>query len=241
MGEARAVADGEAVRPFSTDITATEYAAYPDLFWEKVTEAALTPCEDRSPAEWGRLAVARNAMEGGHHHVARQVTGYDWVRGDALNDARDTILQVLEGIAGSFEARLPSVTVGPNIIVGRADFVEGVCAGACVGACVCAGVVWEFKNAGEYCEEHALQLACYLALRGGGDGVLLSVLRREAWSVHVAPEDAHALLRTLALKVREPAVDIFTLIERFDAGQPLEAPAVFDEPAAAGWELDDVF
>lgn len=233
------VPDSDAVRPFSTDITADEYAAYPGLFWEKVTEAALTPCEDRTPAEWGRLAVARHAMEGGHHHVARQVTDYRWVDGGALADARDTILRVLEGVGGTFEVRLPSVAVGPSLIVGRADFIED------------DGTVWEFKNAGEYREEHVLQLACYLALRGGGDGVLLSVLRREAWTVRVSAEDAYPLLRTLATRARGAAIDIFSLVERFDRGLSLDGPAGDsedgvadpDDPVAgaAGWELDDAF
>lgn len=228
------VADGAAVRPFSADITAAEYAAYPTLFWEQVSEAAFTPGEARTPAEWGRLAVARHALEGGHHHIARQVPDYDWVRGEALAAARDTILHVLEGVAGAFEVRLPSVAVGPRLIVGRADFIE---AGP-------GGVLWEFKNASEYCEEHALQLAAYLALRGGGEGVLLSVLRREAWSVSVAPEDAAPLLWALAYKVREPTVSIYALIERFDRGQSLGeslGDAGTEKETSVGWALDDLY
>lgn len=223
------VTTSDEVRPFSADITTDEYAAYPEMFWENVTEAALTAPSERSLAEWGRLAVARHAMEGGHHHVARQVTDYGWVSSESLNDARDTILRALDKIEGSFEVRLPSIAFGPNLIVGRADFVEKG-----------AGIIWEFKNAGEYREEHALQLACYLALSGGGDGVLLSVLRREAWHVSVDTDDAYALLSLLAARIRDPVLDIFTLIERFDQGIMPEGSAVPEEPTTR-LDLDDVY
>lgn len=227
------VADVDAIRPFSSDITAEEYNAYPAQFWERVTEAALTPCADRSAAEWGRLTVARQALEAGHHHIARQVADYDWVNWDALVSTRDAILRVLEGIAGKFEVVLEPMTIGPRTVVGRADFIDE------------GGVVWEFKYASEYCEEHALQLACYLALRGGGEGVLFSVQRREAWTVRLEPEDALPLLTLLVEKARDAPIDIFALVERFDRGLVLPDYLTGDDAAAAAapanFGQDDVY
>jgi hypothetical protein len=219
------------VRPFSTDITQAEYDAYPAQFWEMVSSAALTDVESRTMDEWGRLAVARHAIEGGHHHLARQVSHYNWIESAAINDARDTILAALQGVSGAFEVRLPSFAVGANVIVGRADFIEDA-----------SKIIWEFKNASEFREEYVLQLACYLALAGGGDGILLSVLRREAWQVSVAPENAQKLLHTLAGKARGPVVDIFTLIDQYDSGKLSSNDMAIDEPAqtSSSWSLDDL-
>jgi hypothetical protein len=199
------------VRPLSADITAAEHAAYPEDFWEDVTSAALTEPADRTLVDWMRLAVARHAMEGGHHHVARQVADYGWIDGAALRAARDAILGALRGIGGEFEVMLPEAPVGDVVVMGRADFVAD------------DGTVWEFKSCGVYREEHALQLACYIALRGGGKGVLFTGCT--VHGVTVARADAAPLLAALADKVREPTVDIFSLIDAFDRGVDEPAPA----------------
>lgn len=223
----------EQIRPFGTEITEAEYAAYPEFFWESVTAAALTDPEDRSYAEWMRLAVARHALEGGHHHVARQVTHYRWVNSAALISTRDAILHMLQGIEGVFEQRLPTVRAATCDIVGRADFIT------------VDGIVWEFKSGSgdaDYREEHVLQLACYLALLGGGNGILFA--GRMAHHVSVAPDDAALLLQTLALKARAPEIDIYALIEHFDSGgEPPAAAALAESVDPRGQpqlDLDDV-
>jgi len=232
--------DHEVVRPFSTDITRTEFEAYPPRFWETIADALRVPPAARTVDSWARLAIARNAIEDGHHHIARQVPDYGWVDQAALNSTRDAILHVLEGVAGAFEVRLPSIAVGSVTVVGRADFIAA------------DGELWEFKNGGGcdggvYREEHALQLACYLALRGGGNGVLFSIPDRAAWHIEMEPGVCADFLKALATKARGTAVDIFACIDRYDrgvanplgiVGTPMEPDS---EPGGAEFDVSDVF
>jgi hypothetical protein len=234
------VASARQVRPRSSDITSAEFAAYPPLFWELVTAAASEPCRERTTADWFRLAVARHALWEGRHHIARQVSHYDWVDERAVAAARDAILEALAGLEGQFEVPLPEVTVGSSTVSGRADFVS---AGT--------GVVWEFKFAEELREQDVLQLACYLALRGGGDGVLLALASRETREVSISAGDAEPLLALLVSKIRDPGVGVFALVDAFDrrvadeagnvASGPLgpDASAESDEPNV--WTLEDAY
>jgi AAA domain len=219
----------EDVRPFSADITAAEHKAYPNGFWEHVAEAVLAPPENRALTEWARICVARNAMENGHHHIARQVTNYDWVDVEALHAAKRVILKIFDGVPGEFEMRLPSRAVGPVTIVGRADFIEH-------------GVIWEFKTAGELREEHVLQLACYIALNGGGEGFLVSITSLTLIHVELAPADAMPLLQTLAAKAHVELEDIFAMIARVDAEGFVEngdAPNNGTATPVMSWSLDE--
>jgi len=229
------VATPEEVEPFGNQITEDEYAAYPPQFWELVSGALASDSGDRSPAEWAVLAVAHHAIRDGRHHIARQVAHYDWVNGAALTAARDIVLRALAGIAGAFEVRTPRVAVGLKTILGVADFVEEK-----------SGTVWEFKL-GELCEEHELQLACYLALRGGGEGRLMSILCRETRIVTVNAEDALPLLTILAERATAAARPVAQIVADFDAGLDPAATAAgegeVDEVTSAvgAWTLDDAF
>jgi hypothetical protein len=230
------VESADKIRPDQDAITAKEFAAYPPLFWEQVTEAASADCVQRTLVDWCRLAVARHAMREGRHHIARQITNYDWVDAAVLYAARDVVVSALAGLEGTFESQLPEVTISGKTITGRADFVSFNSDSSIT--------VWEFKF-GELCEEHVLQLACYLALNGGGEGLLLSLATQELRCVSVAAQDARALLSVLLGKARAEAADIFTLIADFDSGidQPDPAPDALEpnEDQPGEWGVEDVY
>ena len=186
-------------------ISAAEHAAYPPQFWENISAALITAPADRGDAEWATLAVADHAIRGGHHHIARQVAHYDWVDGAALVAARDAVLRALGDAEGEFEVPLRGAAGGTDIW-GAADFVGG------------DGTVWEFKL-GELEMTHDLQLGCYLALRGGGGGRLVSIRGGTVREIGLAVEDAVPFLEAL---VSRPAAaggrTVAQLIADFDAG-----------------------
>jgi AAA domain len=224
------------IKPLSNDITIEEYSAYPPGFWEELNKIAIS--DKRSNEDWVRIAIAKHALEGGRHHIARQVTNYDWIDNVSLENSRDTILFALDGIHGIFEFNLDPQLIIPNNgnnpveIFGRVDFIDTT-----------NNVIWEFKNVTEIDELHYIQLACYLALKKGGRGILLSVLRREAWEVYVSPDDAPQLLNLLVAKSRAPELDIMELIDRFEYG----VVDYVDEEEDDGddiqheWELVDIY
>ena len=202
------------------------------MFRERVRGAPATGCADRSPAEWAALAVAHSALREGRHHVARQVTHYDWVDAAALAAARDVVVRALAGRAGEFRAAARA-TVGLKTVASVADFLEAP------STAHPGGVVWEFRL-GELCEEHELELACQLAVRGGGEGRLVSILYRESRDVAVAEEDAAALLTMLVERTPVPLRSVAQLIADFDAGREVNSEVDFvasDEE----WGLEDVF
>ena len=88
-------------------------------------------------------------------------------------------------------------------------------------------------------EEHVLQLACYIALNGGGEGYLLSLSSLALIHVAVEAGNAPTLLRTLVAKARVPDADIFDLIRRADTeGIDAAAPPI-EAAAPSGFSLDD--
>ena len=236
FGAGLAAPEAASTTPFGNQITAGEYAAYPAEFRDRVAGALATRCADRSPAEWAALAVAHSALREGRHHVARQVTHYDWVDAAALAAVRDVVVRALAGRAGEFWA-VARATVGLKTVVGVADFLEDP------SAAHPDGVVWEFRL-GELCEEQELELACKLAARGGGEGRLVSILCREARDVAVAAEDAAALLATVVERTPVPPRPVAQLIADFDAGCDVGAAddgAADDADDAGAWGLEDVF
>jgi hypothetical protein len=238
-GDARAVKAALAEDPAGYHITAEEHGAYPPEFWGRISAALAAEPGRRSFGDWAVLAVMRGAFSEGRHHIARQVTHYDWVNAGVITGARDAVLRVLEGVAGAFEVPIPRVTVGLKTIVGVADFVEAA------SAAKPGGAVWEFKL-GELAEEHELQLACYLALRGGGEGRLVSILHREARTVYVGPEDAAPLLALLAERAGGDGLrDVAQVVADFDAGLdaafgPVAARGDVDSDGSAGFSGEDL-
>lgn len=232
------VATAAEIKPFTSQITAADHATYPAEFWENVSAACATDAAARAPAEWAALAVATHALRDGRHHIARQVTHYDWVDGAALEAARDVVVRSLAGRAGAFEVYLERKSEELGIVCGVADFVESTDGNT--------GLVWEFKL-GELSEEHELQLACYLALGGGGEGVLMSILHpEETRRVLLPPESAAPFLATLAANgERAETRTAAELVAAFDAGEDVTVHTGGDDDGfAAGigaMSLDDVY
>ena len=231
LGSPEIVATADEVKPFGNQITQADHATYPPQFWSLVDSAGARASADRSFAEWAVLAVAHRAVQDGRHHIARQVEHYEWVDDGALIAARDAVLGALAGRHGAFAARAQG-TVGLKTILGVADFVESPTAEDP------AGTVWAFKLA-ELTEEHELQLACYLALRGGGEGRLVSILCRETRAVFVDGDNAAPLLALLAGRALSAAApDVETLIAGFDYA--VEAGGGLDGGDPEAWGgLDD--
>lgn len=218
-------------------ITRDMYRTYPDQFWENLSLATGSDPEDRTPTDWATIAIAKHAFHEGRHHIARQISNYTWVDAAVIDAARDATLQAIAGVEGSFEENTPEVSVraGSSTVklYGRMDFVEHDGEER----------VWEFKLS-ELVGEHVLQLACYLALRGGGSGVLTSILTGESRNVYVDPADATQLLETVAAEVPPARTSVFELVRNFDArnGTPDDAVSSVEEDVEDDeYDLDDVF
>jgi len=192
--------------PFSNTITKADYGAYPECFWKNLQRVAETPIEKRSHVEWATLAITSHAFLEGRHHIARQVTDYDWVDAELLEASCETVVCALSGLKGQFEVNVGpcEVKVGAleKQVFGRADFVDD------------RGRVWEFKLS-DISDADKLQLACYLALRGGGEGFLLSLTRRTVERIRVESEDASELMDIIALNTRGVSGDIMTNVREF--------------------------
>lgn len=216
--------------PFGYYITAAEKRDYPAEFWATLDKALAVEAAARTPAEWVALAVADQAFRDGRHHVARQIADYAWVDGEALRALGAAAVRRLGGAAGAFEVELPVAAVAELEILGRADFVEDE-----------TGVVWEFKL-GALCEEHKLQLGCYLALRGGGTGVLMSLACRDSRRLTVSPADAAELLQILAVPTPPERRRVADVIADYDAGRASgAAPAAEEEPEGPAFSAADAF
>jgi hypothetical protein len=203
----RIVRSAAEIKPYSNDITAAEHKAYPRQFWEQIAAVNRKASRNRTAGDLARVAVARDAMWEGRHHIARQVKDYDWVDPAALRGLRDTCIRALADISGRFEVAM-SRSVGKFDICGRADFVEGK-----------SGIIWEFKCVESLCKEHVLQLACYLAIRGGGEGRLLSLATGETWQVKLTAAASAPLLLLLAKKAHVATADIFEYVADYDRRQ----------------------
>ena len=220
-------------QPYTNQITRKEYDAYPLEFWELISSALSSNCCDRSIQEWVVIAIAVHAFHEGRHHIARQVTNYDWVNNKALLSAADIVKNALAEKKGVFEVRC-EITIKDTFIcaevVGRADFIED------------NGIIWEFKL-GELCEEHELQLACYIAVRGGGEGRLMSIKNQETRRITVDPKNAINLLTTLCKSPSNNIRSVTEIIAEFDKCNE-NGILFFDnieikEPTDS-WSLDDV-
>jgi len=242
LDQPEVVESASELRDDKLQIVQADYDAYPESFWEELSLACSSPAADRTAMEWARIAVAARAIRDGRHHTARQVLGYDWVDGNALDAIRDVVLKALEGIDGDFEVHLTSDELVKSTtetkrdlpsdipeIYGQAHFVSG------------AGEVWEFKL-DELCEENELYLACLLALRGGGEGVLMSLLHHDTRRVEV--EDAAMLIATLSAGKAPETRTAAEMVEAFRAGEHFPTDEFVDErPEAQSsqFDLDDAF
>lgn len=199
------VASVNDIKPYENQIIESEYNAYPAQFWELITCALSVDVKLRSSIEWTVLAIAHNAFRNGRHHIARQVSHYEWINDEILSITSNIVSNALSKLSGKFEVQMPDITIGLNTIKGIADFVED-------GH---QGCIWEFKLC-ELCEEHEIQLACYLAMCGGGNGKLMSITCQETRNVTVSSENAIKLLKILIERSVSVTPLIADLLLEFD-------------------------
>ena len=101
--------------------------------------------------------------------------------------------------------------------------------------------VWEFKL-DELCEENELYLACLVALRGSGEGLLMSLLHHDARRVEV--EDAAMLIATLTTGRAPETRTAAEMVEAFRAGENMTYDDEICETGEAQpsqYDLDDAF
>lgn len=195
-----------AADPFGFYITAAEHASIPAEFWAGLSRALSGPAAGREVVEWVILAIAVQAFSGGRYHVARQIADYSWVNAAGFRTLSAVVQRRLgDAASGRFEVVLPRARLARLDVVGRADYVEDT-----------SNVVWEFKL-GALCEEDVLQLGCYLALLGGGSGVLMSLRQPESRHVVVGPENAARLLEVLSSPPPDQPARVLDIIADFDA------------------------
>lgn len=205
---------------------------YPPGFWDRAKEIADTPAADRTLEDWFLLAVAKNAIMEGKHHLARQIANYDWIDAKFVEAAKQCMLTVLNtaGI-GAFEQVLPTVKIGKKTIHGVADHIDA------------AGNLWEFKCCGDIAEDHILQTACYLTQLNHEVGY-----QKEIKTAHIyaftggkimtiaLKEDCIHVIETAVEKYeqRQEKIDIVEAIAKFAADHDidLEGGERFDENTA---------
>lgn len=188
----------------------------PPDFVKRLSDALAKNCIARTPTEWVIIIVAQRAVEYGYHHLPRQIKHFDWVNEEALIACRDIVTGDLKGMTGEFEVDVPQgdmaqAMVGRTFINGRADFVQK--AKDKYGHA--RDVIWEYKL-NEICEEDELQLACYVALNGGGRGILRSILRRYERRIYVSPGNAKQFLEVLANSSPDGLSSVIEVIADFD-------------------------
>jgi hypothetical protein len=142
-----------------------------------------------APSHWLARCVVADAVRNGQYHYPRQVAEYAWADEpryarflrEATRTARAAAERVsaLAGLAGEFEVPV-ECAVGGRVVTGAADFVAGE-------------HVLEFKL-GEATTDACFQLAMYLAMRGGGEGDVVSLVHRACTRVTVDASACAALL-----------------------------------------------
>jgi hypothetical protein len=193
--------------------TTKDSANWPLAFRERLADALAINRTKRTPTDWAVIGVARSAVENGDHHLTRQIAHFDWVEEKALIACRDIVLRALDDVDGDFEVKMPIKEIDNLQIEGIADFVEKCTASS---SSTSDERVWEFKL-NELSEEDELQLACYLALCGGGTGILMSIRRADRRRVVMRAEDATPFLIALAKSNPIVAKSLDTVIAEFDA------------------------
>jgi hypothetical protein len=192
---------------------------FPKGFWGRVADITMCDPSERSYTDWAQVYVAYEAVVFGRYHLARQVLHYDWPDSAVIERARNAVLAALDGIAGDFEVMLPmrEVVTTRSVchIYGVADFIDG------------DGDVWEFKHSAPLSGEHLLQLGCYLAMRGGGVGHLVSLTDLSIRTIRLAEADASAFLVKIAEAEDQKIenVDIFEVLSRYRRGAAAVPPA----------------
>lgn len=173
-------------------VTKRERATFAPEIWESIEGAQGGQAKRAS--HWLARCVLSDAVRNGQYHYPRQVSEYAWadepVFADFLRATTATAVCAAKSFPGGvFECALSAETDGVAIL-GVADYAAP------------AGHMLEFKL-GEVTTDATLQLACYLAMRGGGTGDVVSLASRQCVRVTVDTTDAAELLATVA-PARQP-------------------------------------
>ena len=143
---------------------------------------------DDLPSHWLARCVVHEAVHNGQYHYPRQVAAYAWADEPAyaefLRETTRTARRAAEHFPdGHFEAPVAWTSAEGATVTGSCDYVG-------------EGHVLEFKL-GELTTDAVVQLACYLAMRGGGTGDVVSLVARACTRVRVEPGACAALLAAL--------------------------------------------
>lgn len=115
--------------------------------------------------EWMELLVINNAMMSGYFFYIEQITNYDWVDYNFVNESVNRLMQILSnnngnnlGDLGDFEVytsikkvNLDKTKYNKHNLNGSIDYLT-------------KDDIWEFKNVTSLNDEHKLQCAAYIAL-----------------------------------------------------------------------------
>jgi len=162
----------EEIEPFSYCITQAAYDSFPKSYWDTVQAASFTKPKNRTAEQWFQLAVAETVFNENGHHIARQITNYDWINKDFLLEAKQCLLDTLQNNesskegkslkGGEFEVKM-SKRLGLYDLHGVVNYIN-------------KNEAWEFKCTHEPNLEHLLRLACYMALTDKSLGHLYLIL-----------------------------------------------------------------
>jgi len=223
------VPDGNLCDYKTCKITKSRYEQYPDNFWENVTMAGLTDADCRSVTDWVYLAMARHAMIDGRYHLARQVLHYDWVDNSIIEACKNTIISVIGKYKGTFEYILPKTKIDNKVINGIADFYQD------------NGTIWEFKFTDEIKPEYVVQLICYLALNGGGEGILLSIPDGKAKKIIVSKDKCTDVLKILVNCNNDDYVSVEDIIKQYDSMNICDENNTNEEEYSSDLSVDDLY
>jgi hypothetical protein len=81
-------------------LTRAAYYSFPPSFWSNVEKAYSVPADKRQLPDWFQLAVAENVFNENGHHTARQITNYDWIDQEFVDEAVECLYKVLSGQTG---------------------------------------------------------------------------------------------------------------------------------------------
>ena len=170
-------------------VSTRERATFAPQIWESIDRAGA-----QAPSHWLARCVLCDAVRNGQYHYPRQVSEYAWadepIYADFLRATTATAVCAATAFPGGvFECALSAETDGVAIL-GVADYAAP------------GGHMLEFKL-GEVTSDATLQLACYLAMRGGGIGDVVALASRACVRVTVDATNAAELLATVA-PARQP-------------------------------------
>jgi hypothetical protein len=87
---------------------------YPDNFWNDAKMAYLVSPMRRSLQQWFLLASATNAIVNGRHHIARQISHYNWIDATFVDLAVARVISQLRNCNGGHFYEMKSTIIANN-------------------------------------------------------------------------------------------------------------------------------